>query len=151
MRSGFKFQIAQLQRKSSTLEFTKVENERLKVLEESPSMDGSTGSEPKGSTANWFEQNSWLHNIQTLVLVILLVDQVIIETISNEPQLHKTPSKYYMFFSCLVAVNKTYVAPILFFVSGCAVPTYLDGKLFFERLGIRVQCTCWFFLLSIIA
>lgn len=74
------------------MEFTKVENERLKVLEESPSMDGSTGSEPKGSTANWFEQNSWLHNIQTLVLVVLPVDQVIIETISNEPQLHKTPS-----------------------------------------------------------
>jgi hypothetical protein len=114
-------------------------------------MDGSTGSEPKGSTVDWFEQDSWLHNIQTLVLVILLVDQVIIETISNEPQLYKTPSRYYIFFSCLVAVNKTYVVPILFFVSGCAVPTYLDGKLFFKRLVIRVQCTFWCFLLSIIA
>jgi len=71
------------------MEFTKAENEHLKVLEESPSMDGSMGSEPEGSTGS-NEQDSWLINIQTFLFAILLVDQTIIETISNEPQLQKT-------------------------------------------------------------
>jgi len=46
---------------------------------------------------------------------------------------------------------KTYVVPILFFVSGCAVPTYLSGKLFFERLILRIHFIFWSLLLSIIA
>jgi hypothetical protein len=132
------------------MEFTKSENEHLKVLEESPSMDGSPGSEPERSR-DVIEQDSWLTNIQTLLLVIFLVDQAIIETISNEPQLQKTSPGYYMFFSCLVAVNKTYVVPILFFISGCAVPTYLSSKLFFERLILRIHFILWSLLLSIIA
>jgi len=83
------------------MEFTKSKNEHLKVLEESSSMDGSPGSEPERSR-DVIEQDSWLTNIQTLLLVIFLVDQAIIETISNEPKLQKTSPRYYMFFSCLV-------------------------------------------------
>ena len=134
------------------MEFTKAENEHLKALEESPSIDRSTGSEPEGSTGS-NEQDSWLTNIQTFLFAVLLVDQAIIETISKEPQLQKTSPRCYKFFSCLLAVNATYVIPILFFVSGCIVSTSLDVKPFSERLRIRVQSklalASAYFLLSI--
>ena len=147
------FPIIALQRTSLIMEFTKAKNEHLKALEESPSIDRSMGSEPEGSTGS-NEQDSWLTNIQTFLFAVLLVDQAIIETISKEPQLQKTSPRCYKFFSCLLAVNATYIIPILFFVSGCIVSTSpVDVKPFSERLQIRVQSklalASVYFLLSI--
>ena len=146
------FPIIALQHTSSIMEFTKAENEHLKALEGSPSIDRSTGSEPEGLTGS-NEQDSWLTNIQTFLFAVLLVDQAIIETISKEPQLQKTSPRRYKFFSCLLAMNATYVIAILFFVSGCIVSTFLDVKPFSERLRIRVQSklalVSAYFLLSI--